>query len=273
MGQFDHAHSLIFKNGNFTPFLPKSLAPSDNPVLPSQAANLGAIMGEDPDHIWSDFASLPVLDSVGSQNFTQSSGSPSLGVEATGLWDGTDHTTRVAVEMTTTLDMIALASGEDLDPGTDSFAMLLVYQVPTASAGNKSVITTRQAGDLQGWSGMVLNGSNQVYGQADQGASHVSAIVTGDTVGVPWRYMLLVVDRTSETLSVHTDLASSSVSIAGHGTYTGAASTLILGFAPTGSTLPDMKVAYAAYWSGTKAENLGATEATAFWQPQIDNPP
>lgn len=244
--------------------------PEDNAVFPAIAANLGAIMGEVPDNLWPAFGAMPIVDTVGGKNFTIQEGAPNFGVAMSGIWNGVDHTSVVALEMTTALDLISLSLGEDLNPGTDSWALLLAHDNPTAPASNRSIISTRQTGDLRGWSASMLVGSNRIYAQADQGASHVSAIVEGSAISAG--YTLVVCNRTTGMLHVYTKLGSKSVSIAGHTTYTGAGQ-LTIGKAPNGSALVDMRAFYGAFWKGVKAENLAAAAGTAFWQPQIDNPP
>lgn len=245
----------------------------DNPVFPSIAANLGEIMGEIPDNLWPVYDALPVPDTEGGKNFSQQSLTPLYGVATSGLWNGTDHVSMVAAEITGLTQRIALDSGEDLDPGTGSLAFLIVYKAPTSAGSNRSIISTRQAGDLQGWSLGILTTSGRVFAQTDPGASAGStAIVTGSVHTDVWRYALVVIDRTADELRLHTELGSNTVSIAGEGTYSGTGE-LAIGLATYATGMPDMKIAYAAYWSGAKAENLGATQGTAFWQPQLDNPP
>lgn len=247
---------------------------ADNPVLPARAANLGAIIGVDPDHIWAKFGALPIVDSVGGQDIVLQAGTPLFNQATTGLWNGTDHASVTALKLVTTADLVSLAAGVDLDPGADSFALLLVHRTPTAPPANRGIIGTRQPGDEKGWSLEMLVGTNRVYGQGDQGGSHTSVIVEGDMSAgspVPWHYSLVVVNRDTETFNVHTDLGSKTQSIAGHTTYTGTYQ-LSLGAFTASLAIPDMEYAYMAYWRGAKAEGLGAAQGAAFWQSQLDNP-
>ena len=275
MGQFDHAHSLIFKNGNFTPFLPKSLAPgfdANNAVFPSLAPALGAIMGEDPDVIHADYRALPAPDLVSSLDLTTSTGAPTFGHASDRLWNGTDHTSRIVSHLNGTGDGYRMALGSSLTPLLESFAAIVVFRIPSATA-SCTLIGKRSGADLNGWNLSVLS-DGRVFAQLDHGGAHRSTIVPGSVIGNDWHVAMIRVNRDNNTLYARTESGFATGTIAGYGAINSTDEAfghgLCLAF-PAPSTTAE--IAYSAYWAGAKAENLGAAELTAFWQPQLDNPP
>lgn len=247
----------------------------DNPVFPAFAVNLGAIMGVEPDHIWADYIGLPLPDTVGSLPITAELGATLYGQASDRLWDGTDHTSRIVTELTGVLDGATLASATSLLPGSDSFACLVTYRHATPSASNSTIISKRSGADLKGWNIGILVGTNRVFAQADHGPVHATAIVNGDIIDGDWHTAMIVVNRTTDDLFIYTDFGSATASMAGYGDLDDSSAAFGFGRSATGSapSAGDFQIAYAAYWEGTKAEALGAAALTAFWQPQIDNPP
>lgn len=245
----------------------------DNPVFPSIAASLGAIMGEDPDVIHVDYSALPVPDGVSGLALTTSTGSPLFGQSSDRLWDGTDHTSRIVSNLVGTSDGYRLPSGAALTPLSVSFACMVVFRIATATTGNGNIVGKRSGGDLNGWNLSILT-DGRVFAQVDHGPAHRSVIVPGSVVGNDWHVAMIVTNRNSDTLLCFTESAFATGTIAGYGDLDSTGEAFGHGVSAAVSAPNNgLEIAYEAYWAGAKAENLGMTELLAFWQPQLDNPP
>lgn len=245
----------------------------DNLVLPSLPANLGAIMGEVPDVIHSDFRSLPIPDGAGLLPLTTSTGSPLLGQASDRLWDGTDHTSRIVAKLVGAADGFRMASGLSFVPGADSFGAIAVFRMPVASTSNCIIIGKRSGLDLNGWNISVLP-DGRVFMQVDHGPAHRSVIIPGSVIGNDWHVAKIVCNRSNDVLYGYTESAFATGTITGYGDIDSTDEPFGLGLS---SAFPapsnGIELAYDALWLGPKSENLGAAPLATFWQPQLDNPP
>lgn len=236
--------------------------------LPTTAAGLAALMvnlGE-PDSIHTfDESSSPAIDHVGSNNLTYNGG-PLLQQRAVGLSDNSGSlTSRRCVEFE--INDSASLSNPGFNPGTGSFAHLLVWRTPTLSPPNERfLLGARDSSSPFAGYELEHNSSGGVFFRIDGGASTASSTVNNSHFPGAWMACLVVVDRIANTSSLYvsTNATGDTADITGFGSLSASTADFTIGDGRVNNH-QGLQVAYHAYWSGSAAEGGNQEDLDSFW--------
>jgi len=252
-----HVGTLIYKNGNFTPFLPAPGVPATPWASIVDGASLAAAMSfaNAANHVYKGDEATGATDLEGSLNLTSES-SPTHEVADSFL--GTD-----TVEFDAADANQALSAGDNGDVGAGSWAELVVGRFPALPGASQGIMGKRESGGVNlGHEIVIFGAAAGIQLTVDQGATVPTEIVNLNhyTSNNGVFLFLMVNDVNANTITTHTNLGSSTPSVANT---TNLDNTQSLKYGRARPLTAGYRFALAGRWIGTSAEGLGASHLAA----------
>lgn len=224
--------------------------------FPITAADMAALVGKTPDHIWMlDELSGDTIDRVGSADLSPTSG-PTQGV-------ATPFPKLGASFANVSFESFDAASSAVLDiDATTSVAFLFIAKLDVATSTRALFGKRTGAGDLNGFELNFL-ATPLARWTVDSGPSVLNIDVVGDHITGLWGAYLCYLDRNIDVAGIITPLGSATGDATPVGSLT---SAQLFSIGEGRSRTPTMTVAYAAAFTGANAEGMGQQTYDNFWR-------
>lgn len=229
---------------------------------PTTAIGLQALFNNaQPSHIWAG----TTTDIVGSADLDSTAGTPLLTQTGTGLWNGANFVGHPAIELAATGDQVATSSLRPALNTTDKLAVLCTFRAHTPAPSLLPFVGAWDA-TTDGF-GILLQGTGVIKTRLGDGSTFVTSVgVIGPFTDGAWHTVLLIIDRTTDTMDVYTDLGNElgidTSSVTGDATVT--TGTFRLGrTAAVYSNALLGQCAYVALWEGAEVDKL--TGLGSYW--------
>lgn len=204
---FDHAPTLIYKNGNFNPFLP---APEDlvsiladlDFSVPVTTSDFSSANATDE---WLLQGTSPHANNVGSETLANTAGLDQQ--SAMGIWDASSYTARKAWETTGNTSKLEASGTSALDSNNTNLCVTVVFRVALGGQTGNRPLVTKLASGGPGWT-VYMSSIGVVHFFLDDGPTTKDIQVAGDLADGAWHYCQVFYDAAGELVEMRTDKGS-----------------------------------------------------------------